>query len=197
MNRTITFRPIHLVGAAVLVGAGLILGLALSGARLDPGSGGPAPVSLVDAAAPAAAAADDTTAATNAAKSAAKPGLLRLLIGRTIRAQITTSSAAGNRDILYVRGSIAQLTSSSITIGLVDGSSQKFGLDSQTLVREKGQPEKLSDLSTGERVMVFGLKNADGTYTARLIRCIQPAAKPGTAAPGGAGASPAASPGAG
>jgi hypothetical protein len=45
--------------------------------------------------------------------------------------------------------------------------------------------------------MVFGLKNADGTYTARLIRCIQPAAKPGSATPGGAGASPAASPGAG
>ena len=197
MNTTITFRPIHLVGAALLVGAGLILGVAVSGARLDPGSSGPAPVSLVDAAAPAAAVTDDTTAATNAAKTAAKPGLLRLLIGRTIRAQITTDSAAGTRDILYVRGSISQLNGSSITIGLADGSSQKFGLDSQTLVREKGQPETLSDLSTGERVMVFGLKNPDGTFTARLIRCIQPAAKPGAATPGGAGASPAASPGAG
>jgi hypothetical protein len=196
MNRTITFRPIHLVGAALLVGAGLILGLALSGARLDPGSSGPAPVSLVDAAAPAAAVSDDPSAATNAAKTAANPGLLRLLVGRTIRAQITTDSAAGTRDILYVRGAISQLTGTSITIGLADGSSQKFGLDSKTLVREKGQPQALSDLSTGERVMVFGLKNADGTYTARLIRCIQPAVKPGTTAPG-PGVSPTASPGAG
>lgn len=194
MNRTITFRPIHLVGAAALIGAGLIIGLTLSGARLGPGSGGPAPVSLVDAAAPAAAVTDDTTAATNAARNAAKPGLLRLLIGRTIRAQITTNSAAGTRDILYVRGAISQLDGTSITIGLADGSSQKFGLDSQTLVREKGQPEDLSDLSSGERVMVFGLKDADGSYTARLIRCIQPAAKPATTTPGGAGASPAASP---
>jgi Domain of unknown function (DUF5666) len=189
MNRTFTFRPIHLVGAAALVAIGLLIGAAIAGGNPATGQGTHAGVAIVDAANPV----PGTAALPQAAAKGA--GLLRLLVGRTVRAEITTSSAAGTREILYVRGKIGDLTSTSLTMALADGTTQKFGVDAQTVVREKGKPEELSDLSPGERVMVFGLKNADGTYTARLIRCIRPAAKP-AANPGG-NPSPQASPGAG
>ncbi|MFI5226330.1 MAG: DUF5666 domain-containing protein [Candidatus Limnocylindrales bacterium] len=188
MNRTITFRPIHLAWAAALVAIGLLIGIVATGGRLDTGAGTPAAVALVDAADPV----PGTTALPAAAGKGA--GLLRLLVGRTVRAEITTESAAGPRQILYVRGKIGDLTSTTLTMALADGTTQKFSVDAQTVVRDKGKTEVLSDLTTSERVMVFGLKNADGTYTARLIRCIQPAAKPAANPGAGAGASPQASP---
>ena len=188
MNRTITFRPIQLAWAAALVATGLLIGLVATGAHPDTGTGTPAAVSLVDAADPV----PGTAALPEAAGKGA--GLLRLLVGRTVRAEITTESAAGLRQILYVRGKIGDLGSTTLTMALADGTTQKFTVDAQTVVRDKGKTEELSALAAGERVMVFGLKNGDGSYTARLIRCIQPAAKP--AANPGAGTSPQASPGA-
>jgi Domain of unknown function (DUF5666) len=186
MNRTITLRPIHLVWATALVAIGLVIGIVAGGGRPDTGLANPAAVSLVDAADPV-----PGTAALPAAAGKGV-GLLRLLVGRTLRAEITTESAAGPRQVLYVRGKIGDLTSTNLTMALADSTTQKFTVGAQTVVRDKGKTEELSDLTAGERVMVFGLKNADGSYTARLIRCIQPAAaKPGV---GGAGASPQASP---
>lgn len=188
MNRTITFRPIHLAWAAALVAIGLLIGIVVTGGRPDTGVAAPAAVSLVDAADPV----PGTAALPDAAGKGA--GLLRLLVGRTVRAEITTQSAAGPRQVLYVRGKIGELTSTTLTMALADGTTQKYTVDAQTVVRDKGKTEELSDLTKGERVMVFGLKNADGTYTARLIRCIQPAVKPAANPGAGAGASPQASP---
>jgi hypothetical protein len=189
MNRTLTLRPIHLLGAAALVAIGLIVGLAIADGGPGTGQGTPAAVSVVDAANPV----PGTAALPQAAAKGA--GLLRLLVGRTVRAEITTQSAAGPRQILYVRGKIGDLSSTTLTMALADGTTQKFTVDGQTVVREKGKPEELSALTAGERAMVFGLKNADGTYTARLIRCIKAAAKP-AANPSG-NPVPQASPGAG
>ena len=66
---------------------------------------------------------------------------------------------------------------------LPDGSTQSFRVDATTVVREKGQTIAYSTLESGQRAMVFGLKNADGTYTAKLIRCVKEPAAAGGAAP--------------
>ncbi len=127
--------------------------------------------------------------AAGAAKQAGRPlGLLRMIIGRTERAEITVSTDTGTRTLLYVRGEITALTASSVTVTISDGTRASFAIAATTRVREKGRDIKPTDLSTGDRAMVFGLKNADGTYTATLIRCVREAARRAPAS------SPAASP---
>jgi hypothetical protein len=108
------------------------------------------------------------------AKRAGRPlGMLRTIVGRTERAEITVATDAGTRTLLYVRGEITALSSSSVTVTISDGSRASFAIAATTRVREKGRDIKLTDLSTGDRAMVFGLRNADGTYTASLIRCVR------------------------
>jgi hypothetical protein len=132
--------------------------------------------------------ADDGAAAPRAA---GRPlGLLRMLVGRTERAEITVSTDAGTRTLLYVRAEITSLSASSVTVTLSDGTRASFAIAATTRVREKGKDIKPTDLSTGDRAMVFGLKNADGSYTATLIRCVRegarraPASSPGASPPG-------------
>jgi hypothetical protein len=126
-----------------------------------------------------------------ATRTAGRPiGLLRMLVGRTERAEITVSTDAGTRTLLYVRGEITSLSASSVTVTLTDGTRASFSIDAATRVREKGKDIKPTDLSTGDRAMVFGLKDADGSYTARLIRCVRegarraPASSPAASPPG-------------
>ena len=133
----------------------------------------------------------DQDGAADAAKRAGRPvGLLRMLVGRTERAEITVSTDAGTRTLLYVRGEITALSASSVTVTLGDGTRASLAIAATTRVREKGKDIKVTDLSTGDRTMVFGLKNADGTYTATLIRCVRegarraPASSPVASPPG-------------
>ena len=125
------------------------------------------------------------------ARVAGRPvGLLRMLVGRTERAEITVSTDAGTRTLLYVRGEITALSASSVTVTLSDGTRASLAIAATTRFREKGKDIKVTDLSTGDRAMVFGLKNADGTYTATLIRCVRegarraPASSPVASPPG-------------
>jgi hypothetical protein len=113
-----------------------------------------------------------------AARVAGRPvGLLRMLVGRTERAEITVSTDAGARTLLYVRGEISALSASSVTVTLSDGTRASMAIAATTRVREKGKDIKAIDLSTGDRAMVFGLRNSDGSYTATLIRCVREGAK--------------------
>jgi len=93
------------------------------------------------------------------------------------RVTISATGAGGSKDILYVRGSLA-IGTGSITVTLSDGSTQAFTTDSTTVVRDKGQAVALSDLESGERAMVFGLRSENGSYAAKLIRCVRAAARP-------------------
>jgi hypothetical protein len=115
------------------------------------------------------------------------PGLLRLIIGRTERAEITVTTADGQKTILYVRGKITAASSKSVTITLTDGTTQTFALDSTTRVRGGGKPRAISDIAAGGRGLVLGLKNADGSYAAKFVRLAIPKATTpnpaGTAAP--------------
>jgi Domain of unknown function (DUF5666) len=118
-------------------------------------------------------------AAGTATKPAIRLGVLRQAIGRQYRVDVTATGVNGTHNILYVRGALA-VGASSVTVTLPDNSTQTFAVDSTTVVREKGQTIAFSALTNGERAMVFGMKNSDGSYTAKLIRCVK---EPKAAAP--------------
>jgi uncharacterized protein DUF5666 len=171
----------HIASSRIFFGtASLALGLVIGVAGMSAGLQCAPPVAPAAPAAFAGASmstvVDTSTVAAVGDKTGRGGGLLRLLIGRTERAEITGATADGTRTILYVRGQIAALSASSITITLRDGTTQVFTIDATTTVRERGKPVKASDLATGDRAMAFGTRNADGTYTARLIRCVRQAA---------------------
>jgi hypothetical protein len=120
----------------------------------------------------------DAEGGADAARVAGRPlGLLRMLVGRTERAEITVSTDTGTRTLLYVRGEITALSASSVTVTLTDGTRASFVIAATTRVREKGKDIKPTDLSVGDRAMVFGLKSTGGSYTATLIRCVREGAR--------------------
>lgn len=181
MRASIDFRPTRL-----LLGAGALALAFAIGAGVASGGGRAAP------AAPALAADDATTAAsalgfgddtalvaavgvdgTLDAQNATAPkgaGILRAIVGRTERAEITVTTADGQKTILYVRGSVSAASTASVTITLKDGTKQVFALDATTRVRSAGKAKAIADIPTGGRGVVVGLKNADGTYTAKFVR---------------------------
>ena len=197
-------RSIHLPDGRVFAGviAGVFIGVVGVGAvTASPAAPAAAPAAVTavrpaltqslattatsaTSAAPAGAPATIIAAAPTAAPvaAAAKPNPLRLavlkaLVKSNYRVTVSATNATGTKDILYVRGSLA-LASGSVTVTLPDGSTQVFTTNSTTVVRDQGKTESLSDLESGERAMVFGLRNTDGTYTAKLIRCVRDAKAP-------------------
>jgi hypothetical protein len=195
--RTSTFLAaagIFLVGAAVA--ASVLAAVSAQGG--SPAAAGVIPAVIANtlenaqlSAADLALANGDEDGAADAAKRAGRPlGLLRMIIGRTERAEITVSTDTGTRTLLYVRGEITALSASSVTVTLSDGTRASLAIAATTRVREKGKDIKPTDLSTGDRAMVFGLRNSDGSYTATLIRCVRegarraPASSPVASPPG-------------
>jgi hypothetical protein len=107
-------------------------------------------------------------------------GLRRLLLGRTERAEVTVTTTNGTKTFLYLRGEITAVSAMSIIAKIRDGSTSTFAIDASTVIREQGKSITAADLAAGERAMIFGSKNADGTYTARLIRCVKEPKATGT-----------------
>lgn len=120
------------------------------------------------------------------AKLGLKIGALRQAIGKNFRVAVTATGKDGTHDLLYVRGTL-DVGAGGVTVTLPDTSTQSFAVDATTVVREKGKTITFADLKDGERAMVFGTKNADGTYTAKLIRCVK---EPKAAAAPSAAATP-------
>ena len=118
----------------------------------------------------AAAGLDGTLDGQNVAAAPKGAGILRAIIGRTERAEITVTTAEGQKTILYVRGSFTAASSTSVTVTLKDGTTQVFALDATTKVRSAGKAKAISDIKTSGRGLVLGVKNADGTYTAKFVR---------------------------
>jgi hypothetical protein len=161
--------------------------LAVQPAGLDGANGAIAVPSTIDAAVAAALGDSSTTLAAGAARiagAARSAGLLRLLIGRTDRAEITVSTANGDRTLLYVRGTIAGISPSSVTVTLRDGSSQAFSIDASTRIRSKGRAISTTALSVGDGVLALGLKSGS-TYSALVVRSpgVPPAKRPAGGAP--------------
>jgi hypothetical protein len=122
-------------------------------------------------------------AATSSVRSVlgVEPDALIKAFRKDFRIEVNATGKNGTHDILYTRG-VLGLGTAQLTVTLPDNSAQVFTTDAGTAVRDEGKVIALSDLQSGERAMVFGVKNADGTFTAKLIRCIsEPAPAPNTA----------------
>jgi hypothetical protein len=190
MQLTITLPDRRLlVGVAIGALAGVFAVGAVTAASPSPS----APTAATSGASGASGSSSSSTAGTAKGPAAAlglRPGPLRQAIRNNFRVSVQATNRNGTHDILYVRGALTVGTNQ-VTVTLPDNSTQTFKVDSTTVVREQGKTEEFSDLTNGERAMVFGLKNADGSYTAKLIRCVkQPAANAGKPAAGGNATSP-------
>ncbi|HVA86155.1 MAG TPA: DUF5666 domain-containing protein, partial [Candidatus Saccharimonadales bacterium] len=124
-----------------------------------------------------------TAGTTGARPKAIRRGGLRGLIRNNFRVTIDATNRHGERNILYVRGSLT-IGSGTVTVTLPDNSTQVFTTSSSTVVRERGHKIALSNLQSGERAMVFGTKNSDGTWTAKVIRSFKEARTTAPTAPG-------------
>ncbi len=67
-----------------------------------------------------------------------------------------------------VNGEIISADSKSVTVKLTDGSTKIIILSSTTAINKASQVNP-SDLKTGERIVVFGTENSDGSVTAQNI----------------------------
>lgn len=76
---------------------------------------------------------------------------------------------AGRNGFRPVSGDIISADSKSVTVKLADGSS-KIVLFSGITMFNKTSTGSASDLKTGEKVMVFGQENADGSVTAQSVQ---------------------------
>ena len=104
-------------------------------------------------------------------------------LGRIVRADATVLKKDGTTMVVhYEHGEITALSSTSITIKGLDGSSTTFAVTADTRVREKRQSVTMADLKVGDRAMVFGTKQGDG-YAAVLIRCVRAPHLPGQGGP--------------
>jgi Domain of unknown function (DUF5666) len=141
----------------------------------------PSAATPLPASAPAPSASSSAGAATApAAASAVKPrvglGALRQAIRRNFRVDVTATGNDGSHGLLYVRG-VLDVGQGSVTVRLPDASTATFVVDAGTIVRDNTTSTTFGDLKDGDRAMVFGAKNQDGSYSAKLIRRLrEPAA---------------------
>jgi hypothetical protein len=186
MRVSFDLRPTRLlVGAGALVLAFAVGAAAASSGAPHTAAGPAAPaVAAVDEATDASAAlglgddaalvaaigVDGTTGDQPAAAKLKGGGILRAIIGKTERAEITVSTADGQKTVLYVRGTFSAASATSVTITLKDGTKQAFGLDATTVVRSAGKAKALADIPATGRGLAIGVKNADGSWTAKFVR---------------------------
>ena len=99
-----------------------------------------------------------------------RPGLLRLgLMRAVVHGDFVVVKPDGTTaQIAYDRGEITATSASSITLKRRDGQSVTLAVDSQTVVRKKGQQGALAALAVGDRAMVFSTSGR-----ALLIRAIR------------------------
>lgn len=154
--RQLTTVPADAVPAVTDLSTGGTIDQLISAALSEPALGGD----------PTLDAAPSTRPLAGAARGA---GILRAIVGRTDRAQIDVTTATGEQTILYVRGTIASVSSTAITVTLRDGTSQAYAIDASTRIRAQGKQIGVTNLSSGETALVLGLKAGD-TYAARIIR---------------------------
>ena len=84
------------------------------------------------------------------------------------RSRVTT--ADGEKTLLFVRGSFSAASTTSVTVTLKDGTTAVFALDASTTVRSAGKAKAIADIQTTGHGIVIGVKNADGTFTAKFVR---------------------------
>jgi hypothetical protein len=147
--------------AAVLMGGGIGIGVALTGgASAATGSTAAAPSHARHACAHA-----GTRHA--AARCARRLHRLRLLGG--IHGQVTFKAKTGFRTIAFERGSVQSVSGSTLTVRAADGTTWTWHLLKGSVIREKGGKVGAGKLSAGEQVLVAG-PVVNGTNDVKLVR---------------------------
>lgn len=95
-----------------------------------------------------------------------QPAFLRNLTNQQRQARGQLASRAGFRP---VNGEIISVDEKSITVKLADGSSKIVFLSENTQINKAEKTSK-EDLKVGEKVVVFGAENSDGSLTAQNIQ---------------------------
>lgn len=81
----------------------------------------------------------------------------------------TRGQLASRSEFRPVNGEIISVDEKSITVRLADGSSKIVFLSENTQIN-KAEKTSREDLKVGEKVVVFGTENADGSLTAQNIQ---------------------------
>jgi hypothetical protein len=166
-----------IAAGAVLLGSGIGIGIALTGG---------ASATTGPAAGKAASAATGRCAKAamrlrrNGHPVAARHGLLRCAgaFGRIaaagVHGEVTYKAKNGFRTIVFERGSVTAVSSTTVTVRAADGTTWTWDIVKNTVVRQSGHVVTASKLTTGEQVLVAG-QVTGGARDARLVR-IRPAA---------------------
>ncbi len=93
---------------------------------------------------------------------------LRQLVRRAEHGQITFATKKGQRTLVFERGTIQSVSSSSMVVKAADGTTWTWNLASSTVVTNGGRRADLAALSTGQRIVVVG-QLAGGADTARRV----------------------------
>lgn len=152
--------------AAVLVGGGIGIGVALTGGA-SAATGGSAPDRVV---------AKYACAKLQARHPGARCGrrLLRLPLIGGIHGQVTYKAKTGFRTIAFERGSVESVSGQTLTVRAADGTTWTWHLVKGSVISENGRQVAAGNLASGEQVLVAG-PVVSGVNDARVIR-IRPAA---------------------
>jgi hypothetical protein len=147
--------------AAVLMGGGIGIGVALTGgASAATGSTAAAPSHPRHACVHA----STRQAAARCARRLHRP---RLLGG--IHGQVTFKAKTGFRTFAFERGSVQSVGGSTLTVRAADGTTWTWHLAKGSVIRENGSKVAAGKLSAGEQVLVAG-PVVNGANDVKLVR---------------------------
>lgn len=163
--------------AAVLAGGGAIAGAAVAGHGSQPANNGSALSASVNTAA-------SPSPGTGSGKTGArKRPLARLRALRGIHGEATYKTKNGFREVAWERGVIESASSQAVVVRSADGTTWTWSVARNTAVRDQGKKAAVSNLASGDTVLVAGLESGS-TRTARAIIVPKKAAGTSSSSPG-------------
>jgi hypothetical protein len=93
----------------------------------------------------------------------------RALQTRALHGEATVGGKKRHRVVQFQRGTVDQVSSTSITVTSADGFRATYRVDAKTKVRKDKQPATIADVKTADRVRVVATQDGS-TTTATSIR---------------------------
>ena len=156
-----TTAKIIVVGVSTVA---LACGIGAGMAYADPPSPSPTPTA---SASPTANASPTPTAQPRHRDRWQGPRLKRLaLLRRALHGEVTLAGEE-HRVVVFQRGPVEKVGEKSLTVKSEDGYAATYAVSEETVVRKNGDKATISDLKTGDRVLVVA--NKDGS-TLRALR---------------------------
>ncbi len=101
-----------------------------------------------------------------------RPGMMQFANGANGQFRMRFGNSQ-NGAVRPVRGQVVSADSNSLTVKMTDGSTKIVLVTGNTMLL-KSTSAALSDIKTGDTVMVFGAANADGSVTAQNVQINPP-----------------------